>query len=118
MYSASLSEHLNHLELVFVKLLEGQFFHKQSKFLIGQRQLEYLGHIISAQAVQPDASKIKAMVEWPTPRSIASLRGFLGLTGFYRRFICGYATIASPLHNCCARIVLFGLMKLNRLLRY
>lgn len=86
-YSTTLTEHLQHLELVFLKLIEGKYFLKQSKCLMGQRQLEYLGHIISQNGVQDDPAKIKAMIEWPVPTSITTLRGFLGLTGFYHKFI-------------------------------
>lgn len=96
-YSSSFEQHITPLNCVFQTLLEGRFFLKGSKCLFGQRQLEYLGHIVSGKGVQPDPSKIKAMVEWPTPSCLKSLRGFLGLIGFYRRFIKGYATIASPL---------------------
>lgn len=96
-YSSSFELHLTHLDCVFSTLLEDRFFLKGSKCLFGQRQLEYLGHIVSGKGVEPDPSKIKAMVDLPTPSCLKSLRGFLGLTGFYRKFIRGYATIASPL---------------------
>lgn len=59
--------------------------------------VDYLGHIISNQGVQADPSKLQAIVDWPPPKSLTALRGFLGLTGFYRRFVKQYATIASPL---------------------
>ena len=96
-YSSTLAEHLNHLEKVFSKLCEAQFYLKQSKCLLAQCQLEYLGHIITGSGVKVDPSKIAAMVDWPVPNSVTALRGFLGLTGFYRKFICKYASIASPL---------------------
>ncbi|MCI11102.1 hypothetical protein A2U01_0032202, partial [Trifolium medium] len=96
-YSVNLQLHLSHLQQVFNKLLEGKFFLKESKCILAQRRLEYLGHIVSVTGVQPDPSKIQAMVDWPTPTSIKALRSFLGLTGFYRKFIKGYAGIATPL---------------------
>lgn len=58
---------------------------------------------MSQRGVEPEPSKIQAMVDWPTPTTIKSLRGFLGLTGFYRKFIQGYACIASPLSSLLRR---------------
>lgn len=77
-------------------LQAGQFFLKQSKCLFGQHQIEYLGHIVSQQGVEPVQEKVIAIQQWRIPTTIRALRGFLGLTGFYRRFIKGYATIAAP----------------------
>jgi len=96
-YSTNLQEHLHHLHLILTKLIDAKFFLKRSKCLFGQWQIEYLGHIISDRGIQADPSNLQAMVEWPRPTSPTFLRGFLGLTGFYRKFIKNYASIASPL---------------------
>ncbi|XP_027337502.1 uncharacterized protein LOC113851229 [Abrus precatorius] len=96
-YKHFIRSSLLHLERTLQILIEGQFFLKGSKCVFAQQQLEYLGHIVSAHGVAADPSKIEAMVNWPPSNSIKALRGFLGLTGFYRRFIKGYASLAAPL---------------------
>ncbi|MCH80322.1 hypothetical protein A2U01_0001089 [Trifolium medium] len=60
-------------------------------------EVEYLGHVVSGQGVTMDQHKVQAVIDWPIPTNVKQLRGFLGLTGYYRRFIKSYATIASPL---------------------
>lgn len=96
-YSGSIEQHLQHLQTTFQVLLANQFVLKLSKCLFAQSQVEYLGHMVSHQRVEPVALKITAIHQCPQPRSIKALRSFLGLEGFYRRFIRGYATIAAPL---------------------
>lgn len=96
-FSPNWSDHLFHVEQVLFLLHKHQFYAKLSKCRFGVQSVDYLGHIISAQGVQADPSKIEAIVEWPVPHSFTTLRAFLGLTGFYRRFVQHYATIAGPL---------------------
>jgi len=96
-FSKTFEEHIRHLQLVFCLLQQGQFFLKYSKCVFGQSKIEYLGHIIFGARVEPVPSKIDAMLAWPTPSSLKSLRGFLSLTGFYHRFIKDYAKLAFPL---------------------
>lgn len=96
-YSSDLPSHVSHLDTVLSTLTTHHFYLKESKCVFAQPKLNYLGHIISSAGIAPDPDKIQAMVDWPTPTSTTSLRGFLGLTGFYRKFIKGYAHIAAPL---------------------
>lgn len=86
-----------HKEIVFTELRKHGLYANQKKCLFGQTHIEYLAHVVSEEGVAADPSKISAMIEWPTPKMIRDLRGFLGLTGYYRRFVRGYSTIAGPL---------------------
>lgn len=70
---------------------------KRSKCEFGKSEVGYLGHLICGQRVKADLAKLKAMVEWPRPSSIKDLRGFLGLTKYYCRFIKDFGGIAGPL---------------------
>lgn len=98
-YSASLTEHVAHLAEVFQLLQENKLYVKSSKCSFACVSLEYLGHIISADGVATDPKKTEAMLKWPQPTTITELRGFLGLTGYYRKFVRNYAIIARPLTN-------------------
>lgn len=96
-YSPSWEMHLTHLRSVLSKLRQSQFLAKWSKCSFGQTSIQYLGHIISDAGVATDPEKTAAMEKWPVPTSQTELRGFLGLTGYYRKFVQNYGIITKPL---------------------
>jgi hypothetical protein len=87
------------LAVVLQLLRENQLTAKKSKCEFAVPQVEYLGHIISSSGEATNPIKIKDMHSWPLPKSVKQLRSFLGLTGYYRRFIRDYGLICKPLHN-------------------
>ena len=98
-YSNSLTDHYKHLRIVLELVKGHQLVTKANKCFFSKRQVEYLGHIISAQGVATDPLKIQAILDWPIPKNLKQLRGFLGLTRYYRRFVKGYGSISKPLTN-------------------
>ncbi|XP_035545952.1 uncharacterized protein LOC118348436 [Juglans regia] len=98
-YSPNWGAHLEHVRQALEILRQHQFFAKASKCAFGLQEMEYLGHIVTNQGVEVDKNKIAAMVAWPRPTNISDLRGFLGLTGYYRKFVQNYGIIARPLTN-------------------
>jgi len=96
-YSPDLASHLSHLEQVLETLRAHKLYMKKSKCSFAQLQVEYLGHVISGRRVSTAGDKIEAMLKWPVPQSVTDVRAFLGITGYYRRFVKGYGCIAKPL---------------------
>nr|GEV63184.1 Ty3/gypsy retrotransposon protein [Tanacetum cinerariifolium]GEV63232.1 Ty3/gypsy retrotransposon protein [Tanacetum cinerariifolium] len=96
-YSSTWQLHLEHLTVVLRCLQDHHLYAKLSKCAFGQQRIEYLGHIVTAPGVEMDNAKVAAVANWPIPTSVSQLRAFLGLTGYYRRFIRQYASIAHPL---------------------
>jgi len=96
-YSKNLQQHIEHVKLVLQTMKENELFAKLGKCQFGIDRVEYLGHYISGIGVETDPKKIAIIINWPIPANQKELRSFLGLTGYYRRFIQGYATICRPL---------------------
>ena len=93
-YSRDFESHREHLRLVLQIMKDNKLFINKKKCSFEKQQLEYLGHIISGNGVAADPKKIEAMMNWPVRKDLKGLRGFLGLTGYYRRFVKGYGNIA------------------------
>ncbi|RVW76696.1 Transposon Tf2-8 polyprotein [Vitis vinifera] len=98
-YSPTWELHLNHVRKTLEILKKHSFFVKATKCDFGKQELEYLGHIVTNHGVKVDGKKIEAMIAWPQPTTITELRGFLGLTGYYRKFVRNYGVLARPLTN-------------------
>ncbi|XP_062100082.1 uncharacterized mitochondrial protein AtMg00860-like [Humulus lupulus] len=90
-------EHVEHLDMEFSILSHHQLYVNKKKCAFGNKEIAYMGHVISQKGVVADPKKIQAMVEWPTLTTLKHLRGFLGLTVYYRKFVASYAWIARSL---------------------
>lgn len=98
-YNKSREEHQNHLFTVFELLRQQSFFVWKAKCAFELEELAYLGHIISTKGVKPDPDKIITVTIWPELINVWQTRVFLGLTGYYRKFVAQYAQVAAPLTN-------------------
>eukprot|EP00253_Pinus_taeda_P013528 PITA_13528 len=96
-YNNSWKDHVEYVDRVLQLLEEKQLYEKGSKSSFGVQEVDYLGHILSHEGVKVDPSKIKAIKQWKIPTSIKHLRGFLRLTGYYRKFVKNYGRISAPL---------------------
>jgi hypothetical protein len=87
-YSKTWTANLTHVDRILHLLSQHQLFLKQSKCAFGALEVEYLGHLVGKASVRVDPKKIAAMQDWPHSKTLESLRGFLGLTGYYRTSHC------------------------------
>lgn len=106
-YNRTWTDHLLHLSQVLQLLQKDQWHIKLSKCAFAQQQISYLGHVISTQGVATDPAKVKAVQAWPVPTNCKELRGFLGLAGYYRKFVRNFGLIAKPLTNLLKKGELF-----------
>ena len=86
-YSNTIAEYARHLELVLRSLREHRLYAKFRKCQFWWSQIAFLGHVISAQGIQVDPQKVAAVENWEQPRTVTEVLSFLGLAGYYRRFV-------------------------------
>jgi hypothetical protein len=98
-YIRTLEEHVHHLKQVFKVQQDNKLFIKFSRCAFAQPQVEYLGHIISDRGVACNQSKIEAMVKWLVATSFTEIKSFLGLTGYYKKFVRNYRVLTKLLRN-------------------
>ncbi|WJX17749.1 hypothetical protein P8452_07626 [Trifolium repens] len=96
-YSTTEEEHAKHLRIVLRTLQEKKLYAKLSKCEFWLKEVSFLGHVISSGGIAVDPSKVDAVIKWETPESVFEIRSFLGLAGYYRRFIEGFSKLALPL---------------------
>ena len=101
-YSRSELEHETHLGLVLQTLRQHRLYAKFNKCEFWLSQVGFLGHVVSTDGIYVDPQKVEAVANWEQPTTVTEVRSFLGLAGYYRRFIEGFSKIAGPLH-CLTR---------------
>ena len=99
LFSRTPEEHLQRLETLLERFKEANLKLKPSKCKLLQTEVEFLGHIVSKDGIATNPKKIQLVKDWPEPTNLKQLRGYLGLTGYYRRFIKDYSKVALPLTN-------------------
>jgi hypothetical protein len=85
--------------MVLQRLRSANLKLKTSKCFLFRRKVSFLGYVVSGAGLEPDPEKVAAVVNWPVPRNLTEVRAFIGLCFYYRKFICGFSTIAAPLHQ-------------------
>lgn len=99
-FSSSLEEHIKHLKLVFDRLHNANLKLQLDKCEFLRKETEYLGHVITPDGIKPNPNKIEAIKNFPIPKTQKEIRSFLGLLGYYRKFINNFAKITKPFTKC------------------
>ncbi len=106
-HSESWGEHLQHLNAVLCKLREVNLKLNPNKCCFVAKSITFLGHVVSKEGTRPDPRKIEAILHFPTPKIVTSVRSFLGLTGYYRKYIRSYSRLVGPLFKLTRKDVAF-----------
>ena len=106
-YSPNLETHLKHLRIIFQRLKDANLKLKESKCSFLKAHIQYLGHIISGEGIEPVPEKLESLKNMPPPTTPREVRQFLGLAGYYRKFVPKYSDIARPLTNLTKKDIKF-----------
>jgi hypothetical protein len=96
-YSKNCEDHEHHLRIVLRRLRAHQLYAKLSKCEFWLEKIAFLGHILTAEGIEVDPSKVEAVSKWKQPTNVSEIRSFLGMAGYYCRFIKGFSSIAKPM---------------------
>ncbi|GBG76937.1 hypothetical protein CBR_g23151 [Chara braunii] len=107
-FSKTMEEHIKHLEEVLQVLKEAQLHLNLEKFEFGRDSVIYLGHRLSANGLEPEATKVEVIRKWPQPANVRELRSFLGLASYYRKFVPKFSVIAHPLSRLTSKNVAYA----------
>ncbi|GKG05771.1 putative reverse transcriptase domain-containing protein, partial [Tanacetum coccineum] len=106
-YSKSKQEHGKHLKIILELLKKEELYAKFSKCEFWIPKVQFLGHVIDSEGIHVDPAKIESIKDWTSPKSPIEIRQFLGLVGYYRRFIEGFSKIAKPMTKLTQKKVKF-----------
>ncbi|KAK9140215.1 hypothetical protein Scep_009896 [Stephania cephalantha] len=106
-YSKTREDHGEHLRIILQSLRAHRLYAKFSKCEFWLTEVGFLGHIIGASGVSVDPAKVRAVIDWPTPRTMTDIRSFLGLASYYRRFVQDFSKIAAPMTQLTKKDISF-----------
>ena len=106
-FSETWSDHLRHLEQLFARLMEANLVINLAKSDLAKAKITYLGHVVGQGQVKPRDAKVQAILEFPVPTKKRELLRFLGMSGFYRKFVANYSDLVNPLTNLLKKNVKF-----------